>query len=316
VALRWLDEDPDWDGVGRMTFVCLLPEGAVALRPDRRLPSGTLADGEHPLDGCLRIPLDQAGFRYQRFHALALDGDHLVGWATGDRHHATAVPATVGTPADAAEAALAARAVADHAASPDEAYFRDNVRTLQRAYLRAATPQGGSGFGGDLAQWRARRQQVADAVPGDGTFLDVGCANGFLVESVVAWCAERGVHVEPYGIDLAPEVVALARRRLPQWAGRFRVGNALDWVDPDGRRFDVVHVLLDAVPPARRAALLAHHLTATVAPGGRLLVGDYAARTEPRTDAVLRELGVEPAGWLPSRDRARPSPGLAWAVAP
>ena len=328
MAFRRLQRDPDWGDVGRMTFVCLLPDGApevraagaggraVALRPDGRLPSDRLAPGEHPLDACLRIPLDQAGFRYQHFHSVALDGDHLLGWATGDLHHATTVPATVGAPTDAGEAALVAAAVADHAALTAEAYARDHLRTLPRAYLRAGTPQGGSGFGGDLATWRARRQQVADAVPGDGTFLDVGCANGFLAESVVAWCAERGVRVEPYGVDLAAELVALARRRLPRWADRFWVGDAADWVHPEGRRFDAVHVLLDVAPPHRRAALVAHHLAATVAPGGRLLVSDYSARAEPRMDAVLRDLAVEPAGWLPSRDPSRPSSGVAWAVVP
>jgi SAM-dependent methyltransferase len=317
MARRPLDSDPEWRAIRRMTLVCLMPGGAVALRPDRSLPSDRLRDGEHPLDACRRIPLDQAGFHYQHFHPFALDGDHVYAWADGDRHHTPSVEPLVGVAAaDPAERAIVAEAVADHGRLTDEAYYRDNRRTLERAYLRAESPRAQSGFGGDAAAWRARRRQVADAVVRDGTFLDVGCANGHLAESVVGWCAERGVTVEPYGVDIAPGLVALARRRLPRWADRFWVGNAVDWTHPAGMRFDAVHVLLDAVPVLRRADLLRHHLDATVAPGGRLLVSDYAVRWEPRTDAVVAGLGFPVGGWLPSPDPTRPSPGLAWVERP
>jgi 2-polyprenyl-3-methyl-5-hydroxy-6-metoxy-1,4-benzoquinol methylase len=73
------------------------------------------------------------------------------------------------------------------------------------------------------------RLHITEGVSGDGTFLDVGCANGLLMESVTRWCAERGLRIEPYGLDLAPGLVALARQRLPQWAGRIWAGNAIDW---------------------------------------------------------------------------------------
>jgi hypothetical protein len=54
----------------------------------------------------------------------------------------------------------------------------------------------------------------------------VGCANGLLMESVAAWCAERGLAVEPYGVDISPALAELARRRLPRWDGRIWTGNA------------------------------------------------------------------------------------------
>ena len=68
------------------------------------------------------------------------------------------------------------------------------------------------------------------------------------MESVRAWCGERGIDVEPYGLDVAPGLVARARERLPQWADRIWLGDASTWVHPDGMRFDFVHTLLDAVP--------------------------------------------------------------------
>jgi hypothetical protein len=119
------------------------------------------------------------------------------------------------------------------------------------------------------------------------------------MESVAGWCAERALRVEPYGIDIAPGLAELARRRLPQWADRIWVGNAIDWMPPQGRHFDYVHLLLDCVPQRRRAELIRHHLTQVVTPGtGRLLVSDYAASTSAAESAVgiLRRLGFPCAG--------------------
>ncbi|HET6952176.1 MAG TPA: class I SAM-dependent methyltransferase [Acidimicrobiales bacterium] len=311
-----LTADPDdWSIVRRLTLVCLMPDGRVALTPDGRVPSDDLAPGEHPLDACLRIPLEHAGFRYQHFHPFALDGDHLYGWVEGDRYHSPPVEPTFGPPAGAADAALIGEALADHAALPPETWFRDGTRSMERAYLRGTTPEQQSGFGRGAAAWRAARLEVADAVAGSGTFLDVGCANGHLGASVAAWCGERGLRVEPYGIDLAPGLVALARRRLPQWADRFWVGNALDWVHPGGRRFDAVHTLLDCVPSGLARAMLGHALAALVAPGGRLVVSHYAAAAGTRTDEVLAGLGYAVGGWCPSHDAHRMAAGTAWITA-
>ena len=146
-------DDPDWSAVGRLTLVCLLPDGRVALTPEGRVPSDRLAPGEHPLDACRRIPLAQAGFRYQHFHPFALDGGHLYGWVEGDVYHTPPVQPLVGTPAGVADvvgpadAALVAEAVADHGALPAEVWFREGVRSMTRAYLAGTTPEQGSGFG-------------------------------------------------------------------------------------------------------------------------------------------------------------------------
>ncbi|HZU77040.1 MAG TPA: class I SAM-dependent methyltransferase, partial [Dehalococcoidia bacterium] len=123
---------------------------------------------------------------------------------------------------------------------------------------------------------------------------DVGCANGLLMESVQRWAGERGLAIESYGLDLAPGLVELARRRLPWWAARIWVGNAINWRPPGEMRFDFVHTLLDAVPARRRADLLRHLLTEVAAPSGRLIVSHYVPRSgaaEPGAAEQLRRLG-------------------------
>ena len=166
---------------------------------------------------------------------------------------------------------------------------------LVPAYLRGDDPRAQSGYGGDEADWRQARELVADAIPRSGTFLDVGCASGLLMESVAAWCAERGLAVEPYGVDIAPELARLARARLPQWADRIYEGNAAVWRPP--RRLDFVRAGLEYVPRPRRRAFLAHLSEHFVAPGGRLLVGPYTeerdeTRRGPSIEDAVAEAGV------------------------
>ena len=61
----------------------------------------------------------------------------------------------------------------------------------------------------------------------------------------------------------------MARQRLPHWADRIAIGNAIDWT-PE-RRFDLVRTGLEYVPRGLRPELLRHLFDATVAPGGRLI---------------------------------------------
>ena len=102
--------------------------------------------------------------------------------------------------------------------------------------------------------------------------------------------------MEPYGIDILPELVALSRRRLPHWADRVAVGNALDWT-PD-RPFDFVRTGLEYVPAPMRAQLVTHLLEDVLAPGGRLIVGAHSERagSRPHLQAEVENWGFKVAG--------------------
>src|SRR5207244_9228801 len=107
------------------------------------------------------------------------------------------------------------------------------------AYLAATNPRAQSGASGTAAEWERARRFIFAAVNRDGTFLDVGCANGHLMECAVICLAESGVMIEPYGVEIVPELAALARERLPHWAERISIGNALTWTRD--RPFAFVH---------------------------------------------------------------------------
>jgi hypothetical protein len=118
------------------------------------------------------------------------------------------------------------------------------------AYLAARTPWEQSGKTGTAEDWE------------------------YLMECLPRWTSYR---VEPYGLDLSSELAALARRRLPGWADRIFVGNALTWDPP--RRFDVVRTGLEYVPAHRRRDLVERLLGFS----GRLVIGVFNEHESERT---------------------------------
>lgn len=178
-----------------------------------------------------------------------------------------------------------------------DAFLRE-LEDLERAYLRNSDPIEQSGFYGGRERWRIEREPILNAVPSDGEMLDTGCANGYLLECLVSWGLERGLTLTPYGLDQGRGLVELARRRQPHIADHFFVGNAWDWISP--RRFRYVYTLLDQVPPDYLVPYLHRLLAEVVAPGGRLIAGDYGSRSRGiqarDVAAVLRSAGLNVLG--------------------
>jgi SAM-dependent methyltransferase len=167
--------------------------------------------------------------------------------------------------------------------------FLTELRALEDSYLVTDDPLAGSGFGGGPEPWRAERSPMLEAVDADGAFLDVGCANGYLLECLVQWAAGRGISLDPHGVDMGTRLVAAARERRPEAATSLHVGNAWDWVPP--RRYDYVYALADQVPESLLDQHLARVMNQFVQPGGRLILGDYGSRSHgisPRdVEAIL-----------------------------
>lgn len=177
----------------------------------------------------------------------------------------------------------------------DAGWFEAIQAVVVPHYLAGDNPRAQSGHSGDDARWEAARRHVLSAVDGPGTFLDVGCASGYLMETVHRWAAEDGIALEPYGLDLSPELAELARCRLPHWADRIWTGNALYWTPPDGLRFDYVRTGLEYVPRARCGDLIAHLLDNVV--GRRLVLGTHnEERDRPEWTDLVAALGYRIVG--------------------
>jgi Methyltransferase domain len=152
---------------------------------------------------------------------------------------------------------------------------------FEENYLASDDPRAQSGFRGDEARWESARRPIVEAIDGPGALLDIGCANGYLLESIVRWSAHP---IEPYGLDFAPKLVALARKRLPQWSDRFFVGDALTWQPP--RAFEFARTELVYVPAQQRRELVERLLTFV----RRLIVCSYGSR---RSNLAADDVGEE-----------------------
>ena len=163
--------------------------------------------------------------------------------------------------------------------SPELSAWFDNVRSiLETAYVSHDEPWRQSGMSGPEDRWTSLRKPIADCIERSGSFLDIGCANGYLLECILKWTAERGLAIEPYGLDLSEKLVSMARQRLPKYAGNLFVGNSFTWLPP--RRFDYVRTELVYVPLELEREyiefLMQNHLTDE----GRLLIANYAEGLE------------------------------------
>jgi len=173
------------------------------------------------------------------------------------------------------------------------------ARLIVPAYMAAETPWEGSGKSGTAEDWEYARSHVGHAVDRDGSFLDIGCANGYLLDCLPRWTPHA---IDRYGLDIALELVDLARRRLPELAERLWVGNALNWEPP--RRFTYIRTGLEYVPRHRRRELVDRLLGWCE----RLIIGvcNEEARARP-TEGLLRSWRYRIAGRTERAHRNKPA---------
>lgn len=164
-------------------------------------------------------------------------------------------------------------------------WFDANKTLLETAYLTGQYPWQQSGVGlhshRTAADWETLRRPISDCIDRSGSFLDIGCANGYLLECLLLWVSERNLVIDPYGLDLSEKLTEVAKERLPHFAHHLYVGNAWTWIPP--RTFDYVRTELVYVPKELHQQFVSLLLKGYLNPHGRLLVAEYRGRqqTEP-----------------------------------
>ncbi|MBD1842620.1 class I SAM-dependent methyltransferase [Cyanobacteria bacterium FACHB-63] len=167
-------------------------------------------------------------------------------------------------------------------------WFAKNQQILETAYTNAPTPWQQSGKSGTFEDWVRLRIANLAPVQRSGTYLDIGCANGYLLECLAGWARLKELEIIPHGLDYSAKLVALARQRLPT-SSHLYVGNAWNWIPV--QRFDYVRTELDYVPRNYRKPFVERLLAEFVEQNGRLIISQYRSRHDDLTQGwVEREL--------------------------
>lgn len=168
--------------------------------------------------------------------------------------------------------------------------------------------QGGRADGMAASHWPVARVALERLALGpEAHFLDIGCGNGYAVR----WAADTAPRGRAVGIDVAPEMIALAKRlSTGQPNAEFRVARFPGAADgaPLGETFDAIFSMevfyyLPDLDAALRDAL------GLLRPGGRFACAvDYYGEN-PASHGWPEDVGVQmtlldSAGWRAAFERA------------
>ncbi len=160
-----------------------------------------------------------------------------------------------------------------------DAWCSGQIEGIYKNYLESSQAWRQSGFSGPKERWIACRRPIADCITKSGSFLDIGCANGYLLESVLGWTGEHGIKTEPYGIDISEPLVAATRDRLPEYKENIHLGNGFTWHPK--MRFDYVRTELCYVPKDYQKAFLNRLVGIFLKIEGSLLATEYHSQNDP-----------------------------------
>ena len=137
--------------------------------------------------------------------------------------------------------------------------------------------------GVDFNQWTKIRSFISKSINKDGKFLDIGCANGFLLRCLQEWCDYK---IEPYGIDKNRDSIKQAKELFPLQRKNFIVKDlfelaksGLEDLSKHGlpARYDFIYWnVWDTIKFADQKEVdLVKKFLEAVSPDGRLVLGFY-----------------------------------------
>jgi len=170
--------------------------------------------------------------------------------------------------------------------------------------------------GTTFQEWKKERFFTAAAINANGKILDIGCANGFFLRCLQEW---SDYDLEPYGIDLNPELIEEAKKLFRLEEGNFKVcalhelANLFkkgfpcqynfvywsvwdDWLFEHQAEFDILDTLL-----------------AAVICGGRLILSFYRPEGKWKEKIkILEDRGFKFSGIIENYANKREGDAIAW----
>jgi SAM-dependent methyltransferase len=166
-------------------------------------------------------------------------------------------------------------------------WFENIKDVLEKSYTVHEEPWEQSGFSGPEERWIRCRKPIADCIDKPGSFLDIGCANGYLIESMTGWLNEKGINIDFYGLDISGKLLDLAKQRLPRLVSHLFHGNAWTW-DPV-MKFDFVRTEIIYVPDDLQCKYIRRILNEFIKPDGKLLAAEYRSQKDEGTQPWINE---------------------------
>ncbi len=160
-------------------------------------------------------------------------------------------------------------------------------KDIDESYLKYNEPWKQAGFLMSEEAWVACRKPIADCIDKSGTILDISCSNGYLLESIVKWTAEKGHTITPYGIDLSEKLINVAKTRLPKFADNFVAGSAMHWNSPI--KYDYVRTELGYALEEVQEQYLQRLFSSYVAPSGKILLTEYRSKKQNPKEPWMNE---------------------------
>lgn len=184
-----------------------------------------------------------------------------------------------------------------------EQWYEINKVYFTNLYLSQDNPRAQSGHSGNEFHYIYSHMQILDAIYKNGTFCDIGCANGHLMEMVHQWATGFGFDLQMFGVDISEGLIEFAQTRLPQWHDNFFVGNAHFW-KPENK-FDYIHMRAETVESPHVDAkyiIFTHYMGNYLNDGGRLIIGPYWYKNEDNILQQILNWGISPTGYSEKTD--------------
>jgi len=184
-------------------------------------------------------------------------------------------------------------------------WYELNNKYFTKMYLSSDNPRAQGGHSGDELHYIYSQLPTIEAIYKNGTFCDIGCATGHLMEMLYKWGNAIGFDLQMYGLDFSEEMIEVAKKRLPEWHDRFFVGNAFYW-NPE-HKFNYILVCAQ-VPADDKRKFYKQLLENYLADGGRMIIAPYWYDNEDTKEAqIIYEVGMQPAGYLVKSHYSKPN---------
>jgi 2-polyprenyl-3-methyl-5-hydroxy-6-metoxy-1,4-benzoquinol methylase len=181
----------------------------------------------------------------------------------------------------------------------EEEWYSSQAKATTKAYCSKTSPWAQCGHGGTEETWTySRIMPLLETLHKSGSFIDIGCAVGYINESLHKWTKDSPIDIIYFGVDICEELINIAKERMPIFKENYFVGNIDNWIPP--HKFDFVRTHeINYVPENKHKKFINNLIQNYVKSNGRLIIGPYSEpKGQDELETYIQHLGFKPTGYL------------------